>query len=168
MTGAQFISLLFAVSPCIEAESASRAAPSAEGFSVAAVLTHMGGFDPPHDIELQGNVAFISGKGSSLAVIDASKRGWLDAFHIAPHDEPFQVGAVDLRSQTEVPSPHDVDLIGHHAVVADPGDSDRSGKLGQITLEPAFNGEELPSFVRVSKPDWPHARAESCVGHERH
>lgn len=41
-------------------------------FSVAAVLTDEIALDRPHDIELQGVLAFVPGKGGSLAIIDVS------------------------------------------------------------------------------------------------
>lgn len=39
-------------------------------FSVAATLVHQEAFDRPHDIELQGDLAFVPGKGGSLAILD--------------------------------------------------------------------------------------------------
>ncbi len=39
-------------------------------FSVVSVLTHQHAFDRPHDIELQGDLAFVPGKGGSLAIVD--------------------------------------------------------------------------------------------------
>jgi hypothetical protein len=44
----------------------------AEPFSVVSLLTHDEALDRPHDIELLGNLAFIPGKGGSLAIIDVS------------------------------------------------------------------------------------------------
>jgi hypothetical protein len=41
-------------------------------FSVASVLTHKDALDRPHDIKLQGNIAFVPGKGGSLAIIDVT------------------------------------------------------------------------------------------------
>jgi len=45
---------------------------SAAAFTVAAVLTHREALDRPHDIELQGNIAYVPGKGGSLAIVDVS------------------------------------------------------------------------------------------------
>jgi hypothetical protein len=42
-------------------------------FSVAAVLVHKEAFDRPHDIELQGDLAFVPGKGGSIAIVDVSR-----------------------------------------------------------------------------------------------
>jgi hypothetical protein len=41
-------------------------------FSVAAVLADKRAFDRPHDVELQGDLAFVPGKGGSLAIVDVS------------------------------------------------------------------------------------------------
>ncbi len=41
-------------------------------FSVAAVLVHKQAFDRPHDVELQGDLAFVPGKGGSLAIVDVT------------------------------------------------------------------------------------------------
>jgi hypothetical protein len=41
-------------------------------FSVAAVLVHEQAFDRPHDVELQGGLAFVPGKGGSIAIVDVS------------------------------------------------------------------------------------------------
>src|SRR6056297_2842559 len=41
-------------------------------FSVAAVLRDRAAFDRPHDIELQGDLAFVPGKGGSLAIVDVA------------------------------------------------------------------------------------------------
>ena len=39
-------------------------------FSVVSVLAHKTAFDRPHDIELCGNLAFVPGKGGSIAIVD--------------------------------------------------------------------------------------------------
>lgn len=39
-------------------------------FSVAAIVTHDAALAGAHDIELQGDLAFVAGKGGSLAVVD--------------------------------------------------------------------------------------------------
>lgn len=41
-------------------------------FSVAALLRHKQAFDRPHDVELQGDLAFVPGKGGSLAIVNIS------------------------------------------------------------------------------------------------
>ncbi len=41
-------------------------------FSVAALLFDDRALDRPHDVELQGNLAFVPGKGGSIAVIDVA------------------------------------------------------------------------------------------------
>ncbi len=41
-------------------------------FTVVSVLTHKEALDRPHDVELQGNLAVVPGKGGSLALIDVS------------------------------------------------------------------------------------------------
>ena len=41
-------------------------------FSVAAVLVHKQAFDRPHDVALQGDLAFVPGKGGSLAIVDVT------------------------------------------------------------------------------------------------
>lgn len=45
---------------------------TAASFSVAAVLVHKQAFDRPHDIELQEDLAFVPGKGGSIAIVDVS------------------------------------------------------------------------------------------------
>lgn len=42
-------------------------------FSVAAVLVHEQAFDRPHDVELAGELAFVPGKGGSIAIVDVSR-----------------------------------------------------------------------------------------------
>jgi len=39
-------------------------------FSIASVLEHQQAFDRPHDVELQGDLAFVPGKGGSIAIVD--------------------------------------------------------------------------------------------------
>ena len=46
--------------------------PDTAAFSVAAVLVHKQAFDRPHDVELQGDLAFVPGKGGSLAIVNVS------------------------------------------------------------------------------------------------
>ena len=41
-------------------------------FTVASVVSHAEAFDRPHDIELLGDLAFVPGKGGSLAILDVS------------------------------------------------------------------------------------------------
>jgi len=52
-------------------EDARGAGPA---FSVAAVLTDEEALDRPHDVELHGDLAFVPGKGGSIAAIDVSRR----------------------------------------------------------------------------------------------
>ena len=55
------------------AVAAGGARPSSEAaFSVAAVLFHEQALARPHDVELQGDLAFVPGKGGSIAVIDVA------------------------------------------------------------------------------------------------
>ncbi len=61
--GALFLPLLFGHATALGVEVA---------FSVAAVLRDDEALDRPHDVELQGNVAFVPGKGGSLAVVDVT------------------------------------------------------------------------------------------------
>ncbi len=41
-------------------------------FSVAAVLVHEQAFDRPHDVELDGDLAFVPGKSGSLAIVNVA------------------------------------------------------------------------------------------------
>lgn len=41
--------------------------------SVATVLVHSRAFDRPHDVQLQGKLAFVAGKGGSIAIVDVSE-----------------------------------------------------------------------------------------------
>lgn len=53
--------------------AASRAARAVgESLSVAAVLRHETALDEAHDVELQGNLDFVAGKGGSIAIIDVA------------------------------------------------------------------------------------------------
>jgi len=80
-------------------------------FSVAAVLTDEEALDRPHDVELQGELAFVPGKGGSIAVIDVSRpdrpeivwhqrdaRALFDAETVLPLDDYLLLGTDDLIS----------------------------------------------------------------------
>ena len=47
--------------------------PSTDWYSVAAILSHDEALSAAHDVELSGNLAFIPGKGGSLAIVDISE-----------------------------------------------------------------------------------------------
>lgn len=49
------------------------AADDVPAFAVVSVLEHEEALSRPHDIALQGNLAFVAGKGGSVAVIDIGK-----------------------------------------------------------------------------------------------
>jgi len=61
--GALLLPALFGLQTALGGEAA---------FSVAAILRDDEAFDRPHDVELQGNLAFVPGKGGSLAVVDVT------------------------------------------------------------------------------------------------
>ena len=45
---------------------------SEKWFAVASVLTHDDAFAGAHDVEMEGNLAFVPGKGGSIAIVDVS------------------------------------------------------------------------------------------------
>jgi len=80
-------------------------------FSVAAVLFHEQALARPHDVELQGDLAFVPGKGGSIAVIDVAvparpKIVWYDydprrldeAETVLPLGDHLLLGTNDLLS----------------------------------------------------------------------
>ena len=81
-------------------------------FSVAAVLADKEALDRPHDVELQGDLAFVPGKGGSLAIVDVSDpelpkivwhqrrpREWDDAETVLPlGDEWLLLGTNDFHA----------------------------------------------------------------------
>jgi len=80
-------------------------------FSVAAVLTDENALNRPHDVELQGELAFVPGKGGSIAVIDVSRpdnpkivwyrrdpRALFEAETVLPLDDYLLLGTDDLAS----------------------------------------------------------------------
>ena len=90
-----------------ESAQASEPAP----FRVASVLTHKEALDRPHDIELQGNVAFVPGKGGSLAILDVTDprspeiiwhrrqpKELNDAETVLPLDDRLFLGTNDFHS----------------------------------------------------------------------
>ena len=90
-------------------------APPGDGddkaFSGAAVLFHEQALDRPHDVELQGNLAFVPGKGGSIAIIDVGDpsdpkilwhrhdaQGLDDAETVLPLGDYLLLGTNDLIS----------------------------------------------------------------------
>lgn len=80
-------------------------------FSVAAVLSDDEALSRPHDVELQGNLAFVPGKGGSLAVVDVADpenptilwhrhdpQGLFDAETVLPLGDYLLLGTNDLIS----------------------------------------------------------------------
>ena len=80
-------------------------------FSVAAVLVHKQAFDRPHDVELQGDLAFVPGKGGSLAIVDVTDptkpqllwhrhdtKGLDDAESVLPSRDQLFLGTHDFIS----------------------------------------------------------------------
>jgi hypothetical protein len=46
---------------------------SEEWFSVVSILKHKQALSRAHDVQLSGNLAFVPGKGGSIAIIDVAK-----------------------------------------------------------------------------------------------
>jgi len=80
-------------------------------FSIAAVLFDDRAFSRPHDVELQGNLAFVPGKGGSIAVIDVADpaapkllwhrydaQGLFEAETVLPLGDYLLLGTNDLIS----------------------------------------------------------------------
>jgi len=104
--------LLFCILVCC---SASNPAPADEAeagspFSVAAVLVHEQAFNRPHDVELQGDLAFVPGKGGSIVIVDVSEptnprlvwyrrdaKGLDDAETVLPAGDRLILGTHDIH-----------------------------------------------------------------------
>jgi len=218
------VTAVFVLLGLVTAAYAGGDASGAAAFSVASVLVHPQAFDRPHDVELQGNLAFVPGKGGSIAIVDvtdphapqllwhcrdanglneaetvlpwrdrlflgthdfhsldvsnpcapvflgrvsdrkritaingmirrgntvfaASKHGWLNAFDVSTPDAPKLAGAINLRKQHGIGSPHDVDLYQEYAVVPDPqgfGRNDQPGNLALVRVIDHDSGQLLP------------------------
>jgi len=73
MTAAQhgsFIGCVIVILAVTMAGCAGSKAASDKWFSIASVLSHDEAFAGAHDVELSGNLAFVPGKGGSIAIVD--------------------------------------------------------------------------------------------------
>lgn len=63
----KYFALNTAVWNCCQTES-----PPKGALGIAAAMVHKHAFDRPHDVQLQDGLAFVAGKGGSLAIVDVS------------------------------------------------------------------------------------------------
>ena len=63
---------IVAITTIITSVSANEQAVSDNWFSIASVVRHEEALNGAHDVELSGNLAFIPGKGGSIAVVDVT------------------------------------------------------------------------------------------------
>ena len=54
------------------AEAWAQAQTPDTSLSIAAVLTHENALNEAHDVELEGNLAFVAGKGGSIVIINVA------------------------------------------------------------------------------------------------
>ena len=69
------VPLLLLSSSAVFAAAPRRPAPPPPGLTLAAVLTERDGFAGAHDIEIRHGVAYLAGKGGSLASVDVRSPG---------------------------------------------------------------------------------------------
>jgi len=95
-----------------------------DAFSIAGVLQHRRALDRPHDVELQGNLAFVPGKGGAIAIVDVSDpvqpelvwyrqdpRRYADAETVLPVGETLLVGTDELVS-LDIGNPRQPEFLG--------------------------------------------------------
>jgi hypothetical protein len=110
MTAGTRLYLLFVLAIGNIAVVCSHEAEEKQSFSVAAVLVHEQAFDRPHDVELQGDLAFVPGKGGSIAIVDVSQpteprlvwhrhdaKGLDDAETVLPAGDRLILGTHDIH-----------------------------------------------------------------------
>jgi hypothetical protein len=184
---------------------------------LVSVLTHKEALNEAHDVELQGNLAFVAGKGGSIAIIDvenpmdpkliwfernqegfedsetvlladeylflgtrdfhainisnpdnpvveksivdrnrvdtingmvrreslifaASKNGFLTVFDISAPGSPIIEGSKNITNEFGLWKPHDIDLMGPYAIVADP--SNFGSSPGTIAVIRVFDTQD--------------------------
>lgn len=139
------LTLLFLLPlPAVFAALPSRpSAPPPAGLTLAAVLTDPEGFAGAHDIEIHRGIAYLAGKGGSIAVVDVRKPG-------APKllwSQRDSVGFED--SETVLPLEGDRLLVGTRDVllfdVSRPGKPRLVTRLHQRPVVDTING-----FARLS------------------
>jgi hypothetical protein len=206
----------------------SAAEPFDDAFSVVAVLAHDQALAAAHDVELSGPLAFVPGKGGSIAIINitdptkprlvwfqhepeglfeaetvlvegprlylgtndflsidvtdpakpvidaklsdrprisringmvklgnhilaANKDGWIDAFDVSRPAAPRLFGALNVRTQFDLSSPHDIDRYGDYAVLADAHGFGRTGEHGKLAV---LRVADATTHQLLSVSDW--------------